>query len=118
MRMWNVDPKLMCRKHLLGEHVECHMMVGAILKKHSISGFIRNGLIEVHNIEKRHKELVLEMTRRGYNHRSELPGFKPWIEGTVNSSTNVIELARRCPECKKRMEKYNNVNENNSENKL
>ena len=32
MRMWNVDPKLMCNKHLLGEHVEMHMFFGTIQK--------------------------------------------------------------------------------------
>ena len=28
MRMWMVNPGFMCNKHLLGEHVECHMLVG------------------------------------------------------------------------------------------
>ena len=25
MRMWMVNPRIMCRQHLLGEHVEIHM---------------------------------------------------------------------------------------------
>ena len=33
MRMWGVDPKQMCRQHLLGEHVELHMQAGAVLEK-------------------------------------------------------------------------------------
>lgn len=41
MRMWKVNPKNMCRQHLLGEHVECHMFVGAILKGISLSGYIK-----------------------------------------------------------------------------
>ena len=53
---------------------------------------------------KRISELVSEMTRRGYNHKSPLPEFQDWIEGHVDSSANVIELARRCPECRKRIE--------------
>ena len=32
MRMWMIDPKLLCRKHLLGEHLEIHMFVGTINK--------------------------------------------------------------------------------------
>lgn len=28
MRMWVVNPKILCRKHLLGEHVELHMATG------------------------------------------------------------------------------------------
>jgi hypothetical protein len=30
MRMWMVPPKVMCRKHLLGEHVEIHMLAGSL----------------------------------------------------------------------------------------
>lgn len=36
MRMWMVPPELMCRQHLLGEHVELHMFVGAINKGTSV----------------------------------------------------------------------------------
>lgn len=104
MRQWNVDPKLLCRKHILGEHVECHMFVGTINKKSSLSGYISRGLVEVHNIEKRHAELVSEMIRRGYNHKSPLPEFRSWTEGHVDSEANLVELARRCPECRKRIE--------------
>jgi len=28
MRMWMLNPKALCRKHLMGEHVEIHMLVG------------------------------------------------------------------------------------------
>ena len=30
MRMWMVDPQIMCRQHLLGEHTEMHMFVGTL----------------------------------------------------------------------------------------
>jgi hypothetical protein len=39
MRQWLVDPKKMCRQHLLGEHCEHHMMLGSIRKKKNIDGF-------------------------------------------------------------------------------
>lgn len=32
MRMWLVPPSHMCRKHLLGEHVELHMLLGTLKK--------------------------------------------------------------------------------------
>ena len=32
MRMWLVNPALLCRQHLLGEHVEMHMFAGHILE--------------------------------------------------------------------------------------
>lgn len=106
MRMWNVYPKFMCRKHLLGEHVECHMFVGTINKNISIKGYVAKGLLEVHNLASRHEELSQELIRRNYNHNSPLPVFESWCEGSINTESNLNELARRCPECKKRIEKY------------
>lgn len=38
MRMWNINPRYMCRKHLLGEHVETHMLVGSLRKEKSVQG--------------------------------------------------------------------------------
>jgi hypothetical protein len=101
MRMWNIEPKKMCRQHLLGEHVECHMFVGCLNKNKSIQGYIDKGLVEVHNIEKRHNKLVCEMKRRGFNHKSPLPKYKNKIAGKINSKMNTIELNKRCPECRK-----------------
>lgn len=99
-----VDPKLLCRKHLCGEHAECHMFVGTINKNISIQGYIDKGLLEVHNLVSRHEELSQELTRRNYNHKSPLPLFESWYEGSVDSDANIKELARRCPECRKRIE--------------
>ena len=101
MRMWNVDPRLLCRKHLLGEHVEMHMMIGTINAGKSCKGYTRDGLIEIHNVRKRHDQLRDEMFRRGYNHNSPLPEAKLWVEGKVDVDANIIELHRRCPDCRK-----------------
>ena len=76
MRMWMVDPSLLCRKHLLGEHVECHMFVGTINKNISIKGYIEKGLCEPDKLEFRHNQLSEEMIKRGYNHLSELPKYE------------------------------------------
>lgn len=102
MRMWNVDPKLLCRKHLLGEHVEIHMLVGSILKGINLSGYTDTGLVELHTINVRHDQLVTEMKRRKYNHKSPLPKFRAKKLGKVDSRRSLRELAQRCPECKKR----------------
>lgn len=102
MRMWKVDPTKMCRKHLLGEHVEMHMFVGSINKGISMEGYMSNGLVDVCLIEERHEELVAEMDRRGYKHKSDLPKFN-WFaarRGSVDIEGNKKELARRCKECK------------------
>ena len=98
-----VQPDLLCRKHLMGEHVELHMLVGSLNKGRSVKGFIRDGLIEVQSVKDRHEQLVVEMTRRGYNHKSPLPGFNSFIAGSVNISDNIEELKKRCTDCKDRI---------------
>lgn len=97
---------LMCRKHLLGEHVEMHMLAGSINKGISMQGYIDNGLVNLEFIEDRHRQLVAEMLERGYNHKSPLPKIKTIAGpvGSVDSAANLKELARRCRECRKRME--------------
>ena len=99
--MWNINPKKMCRQHLLGEHLEMHMFLGTLKKKKSIKGYLDKGLVEVHNIKKRHDELVDEMKKRGYNHKSPLKKFKLDKIGNVNIKNNKIELIKRCKECRK-----------------
>jgi len=101
MRQWNIDPKLLCRKHLLGEHVECHMLVGAINKGKRINGFIKKGLIQVHTTRKQHDKLATEMERRGYKHKSPLPEFESFRAGKVDQKKSIRDLGNRCSECRK-----------------
>jgi len=103
MRQWLVNPELLCRKHLLGEHVECHMFVGTINKGISIKGYISRGLCDPTQILSRHDELVIEMVRRGYHHKSELPNYIYSESGNVNIENNIIELSKRCPDCCERI---------------
>ena len=107
MRMWMVDPKKMCRKHLLGEHGELHKFLPGWRKQRSLTGYILSNAIEPKSYKKRHNALVKEMKRRGYNHNSPLeqPDFS-YIHPVekrfeVNVTANEILLAERCPECEK-----------------
>lgn len=104
MRMWMVTPSRMCMKHLLGEHVELHMLVGSIQKNKNISGFIAKGLVEPRSIWRRHAALVREMQRRGYTHNSPLPliDVSQWHKATVNRSKSARDLARRCSSFKQK----------------
>jgi len=105
MRMWMVNPKLMCRKHLLGEHVECHMIVGSIKKNQKLRGYIENNCLEPESIKKRHDELANEIKRRGYNHKSPLeepdisylPDFQRKYK--INKDESKRELFNRCELC-------------------
>lgn len=100
MRMWMVDPRKMCSQHLLGEHVELHMLVGSLRKGTSLAGFVSNGLIEVHSVRARHEQLVREMTRRGYRHRSPLPSFTARRLGRVVRKKSHADLLDRCEDCR------------------
>lgn len=102
MRQWNVNPKLMCRNHLLGEHFELHKLAGAINKGKNIEWAIVDGYVETGTIGKRHNQLVKEMIRRGYNHNSPLKQPRVKGEGKIDIKANIKELTKRCRICKKR----------------
>jgi len=119
MRMWMVDPKLMCRQHLIGEHQETHAIVGLLNRacnNFSVRGYFHSSkgefrpLIEVVSLDQRHYDLSEEMVLRGYQHRSP---FQPlaietvvWLEEQsyleirvdVERSTQI--LFERCGNCR------------------
>ena len=105
MRMWMVDPKIMCRQHLLGEHNETHKFLHNWQKKHSIAGRIAVNSIEPETYKARHDALADEMLTRGYNHLSpmEQPDFSylPHEQRTVkvDQAASLELLINRCPEC-------------------
>ena len=107
MRMWMVNPKIMCSQHLLGEHVEIHMFIGTLNRKKSVKGYLEKGLLEIHNLYVRHEILVEEMKRRSYNHYSEVDEKWKYVEkvGTIDKEKNVAELVNRCSNCKRRHSK-------------
>ena len=111
MRMWMVNPKIMCRKHLLGEHVELHMSVGTIKKGISVKGYLDDNLLEPESIYRRHHELVLEMEARGYNHKSPLELIPINMSKRIDREASLKELLRRCPEC---AERYSLLNQGES----
>lgn len=98
-----VNPRIMCRQHLLGEHAEIHMFIGTINRGKSVKGYLEKGLLEVHNLYNRHEELVKEMKQRNYNHNSKID--KKWKSlekvGTIDKKKNLKELTSRCSKCKK-----------------
>lgn len=108
MRQWLVDPQLLCRQHLLGEHVEHHMFVGSISRGKSVEGFLRDGLLEPKTLRTRHSQLVNEMTRRGYNHKSPLTDvdISHLPDGKIDIDRNIEDLRNRCEECANRIKQY------------
>lgn len=112
MRMWMVNPKILCDKHLAGEHVECHMFVGSINKGKSIAGHTIMNQAEPRALMKRHDDLAAEMLARGFKHESPLiePQLDKLPRGAMLARVNVgkalADLLDRCPKC---VERFNQV---------
>lgn len=120
MRMWMIEPKLMCNKHLVAEHVELHMFVGAINRGRKLQGYWDNGLIDPTGICARHFVITHEMERRGLRHSSPLendqidfkklvraihPG-RSWNNPNINIELNKKNLAGRCKDCAARINSH------------
>ena len=75
MRIWDVNPETLCRKHLLGEHRELHA-IWTILTENK-TGYSKHpetirwkGKLKA--LFYRHELLVSAMKKRGYAHHSPL----------------------------------------------
>lgn len=75
MRIWDIPPGKLCRKHLLGEHRELHAVWTILTKdkkgyrKHPETKRWEGKLAALYT---RHEEEAKEMARRNYSHRSPL----------------------------------------------
>ena len=103
MRMWMVNPRLMCRKHLLGEHVECHMFLGTLKRGISVQGYFDHNCFEPDSLKERHEELAREMRRRNYRHESPLPVARgliaPYQARRIDREQSRQALFSRCSSC-------------------
>jgi hypothetical protein len=110
--MWMVDPKLMCNRHLLGEHGELHKFIPSFNKKYKIAGRIYPKVqVQLSSYFERHEELAQEMLLRGMNHNSPIsvPDFSylpaEHYLAKVDVQISIQDLVGRCSECRKRLEK-------------
>lgn len=75
MRIWDVEPRDLCRQHLLGEHRELHGLWNILTR--DLRGYrshpeTRRWEGRLAALYHRHEALVREMERRGYRHHSPL----------------------------------------------
>lgn len=75
MRVWDLPPEGLCRKHLLGEHREIHAIWSVLTNGRS--GYSRHPETlrwkgRLGALYERHRLVAAEMARRGYNHASPL----------------------------------------------
>lgn len=76
MRVWDLPPQDLCRRHLLGQHNEIHGIWTVITQQRS--GYARHPEVmrwrpHLRKLWERHEATAAEMARRGYQHRSPLP---------------------------------------------
>lgn len=77
MRIWDIDPELLCRNHLLAEHRELHGLWNILTKHGGMGGYSRHPetlrwVGKEKALYRRHGELVKEFGVRGYNHKTPL----------------------------------------------
>ena len=107
MRMWMIDPTLLCRKHLLGEHGELHKFIPSFRKQYSVTNRVSPVVqIELSSYQQRHDEIADEMLKRGMNHKSplpELPDFsylpEEHFNAKVDKEVSIKDLKERCEDC-------------------
>lgn len=77
MRVWDIHPKHLCRKHLLAEHRELHGLWNILTKHGGKGGYSRHPetlrwVGKQKALYARHEQLVKEFVNRGYQHHSPL----------------------------------------------
>jgi len=75
VRIWDIDPRRLCRVHLLGEHRELHGLWSILTQgKRGYRNHpeVRRWEGKLAALFARHEALVAEMARRGYAHATPL----------------------------------------------
>jgi len=75
MRIWDIEPKYLCPKHLVAAHHELHAIWNILTKNKK--GYrqhpeTQRWVGKLKALYQRHEKLVQELQRRGYQHRSPL----------------------------------------------
>lgn len=107
MRQWyGVAPALLCRRHLLGDHVEAHMAVGHMKRGRKLGRLQTKGFIDPTWLWSRHEDVAAEMLLRGYRHNSPLNWYLTPREPLQHAhmERDRQDLISRCPECRERIE--------------
>jgi len=77
MRVWDIHPKYLCRKHLLAEHRELHGLWNILTIHKGKGGYSHHPetlrwVGKLRALYNRHEELVKEFSHRDYKHLSPL----------------------------------------------
>ncbi|MEI6627727.1 MAG: pyrimidine dimer DNA glycosylase/endonuclease V [bacterium] len=99
MRVWDIHPQHLCRKHLLAEHRELHGLWNILTKHGGKGGYshhpeTRRWIGKQKALYLRHEKLITEFKRRDYQHHSPLDEKLATGEGSQKSFINTIKEQR------------------------
>lgn len=98
MRIWDIHPKYLCRKHLLAEHRELHGLWN-ILTIYKGKGGYSHHPETIRWVGKtlalyiRHELLVQEFVRRGYTHHTPLE--KRYARGKMHQDMFIDTISKQ-----------------------
>lgn len=98
MRVWDIPPKHLCRKHLLGEHRELHGLWNILTKHKGVGGYSKHPetlrwVGKTKALYLRHEALLKEMKKRGYKEASPLD--KKLATGKSKQDVFIDSLAKQ-----------------------
>jgi len=98
MRVWDIHPKYLCRKHLLAEHRELHGLWNILTKYKGKGGYSHHPeTLRWFGKQKalyvRHEKLIKEFSRRGYSHYSPLN--KELAVGSTNQNVFINTISEQ-----------------------
>lgn len=98
MRVWDIHPKHLCRKHLLAEHRELHGLWNILTKHGGRGGYSRHPetlrwVGKTRALYERHEELVREFEKRGYKHHTPL--YKKLAKGAKSQNIFINTVAEQ-----------------------
>lgn len=94
MRVWDLNPEILCRAHLLGEHREIHAIWSVIANDRE--GYRNHPetlrwVGKLAALRKRHDIVAKEMLARGYNHNTPLDARSSTGRKTQNEYVHTPE---------------------------
>ncbi len=113
MRIWDLHPERLCRKHLLGEHRELHGIWTILVNGtngYALHPELKRWRGKLKALYRRHDKLVKEMERRGYRHKSKLDKRRATGQTRQRSFVHTKEeqttilISKKC-DCKVRRQK-------------
>ncbi len=104
MRIWDVEPSVLCRRHLLSEHRELHGLWNILTKHKGKGGYSKHPetlrwIGKEKALYLRHEAQVREFIERGYKHHTPLE--EEYIKGSkiqtffINTIDEQIILLRK-----------------------